>query len=41
MLLSRILQDKTMSDKLMYITNDDTQNYPYRRLQFEIEKFGH
>ena len=26
MILSRILQDKTMSDKLMYITNDDTQN---------------
>ena len=30
-----------MADKLMYIPNDDTQNYPLCRLQLVIEKFGH
>ena len=25
--LTRILMDKIMADKLMYIFNDDTQNY--------------
>ena len=30
---SRILRDKTMADKLIYIPNDDTQNYPFCRLQ--------
>ena len=24
-----ILRDKTMADRLMYIPNDDTQNYPF------------
>ena len=27
------LRDETMADKLMYITNDDTQNYLFNRLQ--------
>ena len=26
-----ILRDKTMTDNLMYIPNDDTQNYPFCR----------
>ena len=30
--------DKTMSDKLMYIPNDDTQNYLYCRLQLVVKK---
>ena len=29
--------DKTMVDTLMYIPNDDTQNYPYCRLQLAVE----
>ena len=28
-----------MADKLMYIQNDDTQNYPFCRLQFIVEPF--
>ena len=27
-----------MADKLMYITNDDTQNYPLCRLQYDYIK---
>ena len=30
-----------MADKLTYITNDGTQNYPFRRLQLVIGMFGH
>ena len=30
-----------MADKLMYIANDDTQNYPFCRLQLVVETFGH
>ena len=30
-----------MADELMYIPNDDTQNYPFRRLQLEVETFEH
>ena len=30
-----------MADKLMYITNDVNQNYPYCRLQLGIETFEH
>ena len=30
-----------MADKLMYITNDDTQNYPFCRLQLVVGTFGH
>ena len=35
-----ILRDMTMADKLIYIPNDDTQNYPFYRLQLVFEKFG-
>ncbi len=31
-----ISRDKTMTDKLMYIPNDDTQNYLFCRLQLVI-----
>ena len=30
-----------MADKLMYIPNDDTQNYFFCRLQLDVETFGH
>ena len=30
-----------MADKLMYIPNDDTQNYPISKLKLVIEKFEH
>ena len=33
--------DKTMADKLIYIPNDDAQNYPVCRLQSMVEMFGH
>ena len=39
--ISRISKDKTMADKLMYIPNDDTQNYPFCRLKFVVEMFQH
>ena len=29
-----------MADKLMYISNDDTQNYTFCRLQLVVETFG-
>ena len=29
-----------MADKLMYITNDDTQNYHFCRLQLVVEMIG-
>ena len=29
--------DKTMADKLIYIPNNDTQNYPFCRLQLEVK----
>ena len=32
----RIGRDKTMADKLMYIPNDDKQNYPFCRLQLVV-----
>ena len=38
---SGILMDKTMADKLMYIPNDYTQNYPFCRLQVVVKTFGH
>ena len=28
-----------MADKLMYISNDDTQNYPFYRLKLVVESF--
>ena len=30
-----------MADKLMYIPNDDAQNYPLCKLQFTVETFEH
>ena len=30
---------KTMDDKLMYIPNDDTENYPFCKLQLGFETF--
>ena len=30
-----------MADTLMYIPNDDTQNYPLCRLQLVVKTFGH
>ena len=30
-----------MADKLIYIPNDDTQNYPFCRLKLVIETFDH
>ena len=36
-----ILMDKTIADKLMYMPNDDTQIYPFWRLQLVVETFGH
>ena len=34
-------RDKTMADKVMYIPNDDTQNYPFCRSQLVVESFEH
>ena len=36
----RIWRDKTMADDLMFIPNDDTQNYPFCVLQLEVETVG-
>ena len=30
-----------MADELMYIPNDDTENYPFYRLQLMVKTFGH
>ena len=30
-----------MADKLIYIPNDDRQNYPLRRINLEVEMFEH
>ena len=32
-------RDKLMADKSMNIPNDDTQNYPFYRLQLVVETF--
>ena len=29
-----------MADKLMYIPNDNTQNYSFSKLKLVVEKFG-
>ena len=29
-----------MADKSIYISSDDTQNYPFCRFQLMVEKFG-
>ena len=31
------LQDKIMTDKFMYIPNNDKQNYPFCRLKLVVE----
>ena len=36
-----ILRDKTMADKLMYIPNDNKQNYTLYRLQLLVGTFRH
>ena len=36
---SRILKDKTLDKKYMYIPNDDKQNTPYVELKLLVEKF--
>ena len=38
---SGIWRDKTIADKLMYIPNDDTQNYFICRLWLVFLTFGH
>ena len=35
----RVIKDKTMADKLMYIHNYDTQNRPFCRLQLGVKTF--
>ena len=39
-MLTGILRDKTMDDKLMYIHNDDKQNQPFCILRLLVQKFG-
>ena len=34
-------RDKTIADKLMYIPNDDTLNYPFYRLKLVVDTFEH
>ena len=36
-----VKESKTMADKLMYILNDNTQNYPFCRLRLVVETFKH
>ncbi len=36
-----IYRYKTMTTKLMYIPNDDTQNYTFYRLQYVVETYEH
>ena len=38
---SGIERDKTMADNLRYISNDDTQNYSFYRLQSVVETKEH
>ena len=39
--MSGIWRDKTMADKLMYIPNDDIQNYNFWKLKSVVETFKH
>ena len=34
-------RDKTIADRLMYIPDDDTQNYTFSRFRLVVEKFEH
>ena len=36
---SRDLKGKSMANKLMYISNDDTPNYPVIKLELVVETF--
>ena len=33
-----IYRDKIIAEKLIYIPNDDTQNYPFFRLQLKLKR---
>ena len=35
----KIYRDRTIAVKFMYIPNDDTQNYPFCKLQLVVETF--
>ena len=35
-IMSGVLGDKTMDDKLIYIPNDDKQNFPFCRLKLLV-----
>ncbi len=35
------IRDKIMDNKLMYIPNDDTQNYPFCGVKIVVETFEH
>ena len=36
-----ILRDETMNDKLICISNDDKQNYPFCTIKLLVYKSGH
>ena len=38
-IFSGTLRDKTMEDKLKYITNDNKQNYPLCKLKLLLEMY--
>ena len=38
---SKGIRHKTLADKLMYIPNDITQNYPFCRLKLPVKTFEH
>ena len=40
LVVSGIKRDNTMSDKIVYIPNDDIQEHPFCRLQLVVETFG-
>ena len=36
-----VIKDKIKVDELMYLPNDDEQNYPSYKYKLFVEKFGH
>ena len=38
---NKILSDETIYDKLIYIPNDDIQNYPFCRINLLLEWIGY
>ena len=34
-------RNKTIAEKLLYISNDDTQNFPFYGLKLVVKTFGH